>query len=209
MKTPVIIINGQAITRFELSNTMQEYAEEMHEAPVDALAEEDREELLQTSLERLVTWELIYQHSLADGATVADAELEAELDEIAAQFASREEMEAELTGTGADMALLRRSVHREILVERVLDGWFDAVPEPTAAEVETGYQEYLSGDDDEEPAETDAEGAALSREEVEPMIREHLRQIAGTERIRAWVDGLREQAEIEYLVNFEVSEDDA
>jgi hypothetical protein len=198
MNPPVLIVNGQAVTRFELGNAMEEYALQMYEKSVDELDAEEQEEILQTSVERLLTWELIYQHALADGVAFDEAVLEQELVEITEQFESPEEMLAELAESGADAELLRRSVRRELLVAQVLDTWFDAVPEASDEEVETAYAEYLAG----HAADADESGDPLPREQIEPMIRDHLRQIEGTEKIRDWVDDLREAAEIETFVEF-------
>ena len=202
MNTPVITVNGQPLTRFELTNTMQEYSLQMHEKTVDQLEDEQHDQILQTAVEKLLVWELIYQRSIADGAEVSDDVVDKEIGEIAEQFETREKMYEQLKEFGVDPDVLLRSVRREVLVENVLDGWFQKVPEPSAEEIETGYREYLAGrekdGEGDEPGPL-AQGEALSLEDAGPMIRSHCIHKAGTELIRAWVDELREAAEIEYL----------
>ncbi len=162
MNTPVINVNGQPVTRFELTNAMQEYALQMHDKTIDELEDAEHDEILQMSIEKLVVWELIYQRSVADGV------------EVGPEF-------------------LERSVRREVLVEGVLDRWFNEVPEPTEAEVDAGYEEYRDGRQEDGADET------APRDQAEPMIRSCLKQKVGTERIREWVEELRDSAEIEYM----------
>ena len=200
MNTPVMTVNGQAITRFELTNAMQEYALQLHEKPVAELAEADQEQVRDTAVEKLLVWELIYQSSLEDGKKVAEADLDREIDKIAEQFPNREVMIQTLGEAGVEIELLQRSLSREMLVEGIFQQWFDDSPEPTGDEVDQEYAKYVdSRKAMEEGDGPDPEGEALSREEAEPMIRSACRQRSGVERIRAWVGELREGAEIEFM----------
>jgi len=200
MNTPVIKVNGQPLTRFELTNAMQEYALQMHDTSFDELDEEQREAIFHTTIEKLVVWELIYQKSMADGVEVDDKIVETELDGIAEQFDDREAMVEELEKANVSMELLHRSVRREILVDDVLNGRFAEAPEPTAEDFDAGYQEYLKGRDEAIADGTHPDpGEALSRDEAKDMIIGHLRNKAATETVRTWVNELREEAEIEYL----------
>ena len=200
MNTPVMTVNGQAITRFELTNAMQEYALHLHDKQVAELEEADQEQVRDTAVEKLLVWELIYQSSVKDGKNVAAEDLDREIDRIAEQFPNREVMIQTLGEAGVELDLLQRSLSREILVEGIFQQWFEDSPEPTDAEVDQEYSKYMNGRKTKaEGDDTAPEGEALSREEAEPMIRAACRQRSGVERIRNWVSELREGAEIEFM----------
>ncbi len=210
MNTTLMTVNGHPVSRFERDNVMQEIALGEHEKNVHELEQEQLQEVAGMAMDKLLVWELLAQAAADDGISVADAEVDGEIDRMAAPFDGPEGLFAKLAEAGVEPESLKRLVRRDMTVDRLLAREVQAAPEPTDEAVAAEYESYLEqiGISEPpsriivpgrpEPAAAKAEAAPIPRAEAEPMIRDALRRRAGSEAVRARLEGLREAAEIEF-----------
>jgi len=101
----------------------------------------DLARLADQALDSLIGLELLYQESQARGATVSDADVEAEIKRTRANFPSDAAFQAALKKNGTTLADLRAETRKTLVVARWLEG--DALREVRVSpeEVRTFYEE--------------------------------------------------------------------
>ncbi len=118
-------VNGEAITK-----------EELYQAMVRAVG--------QQTLQRLITERLVAQEAARAGVSVADAELDARVAELQADFGGAEAFQQVLAAYGMTLADVRQELRLNLLVERLV-GEVSVSEEEVAAYYEANRDRYPDG----------------------------------------------------------------
>lgn len=185
MQNILATVNSHPITRFDLEITVQEYALQLHNQTVEQLSAYELEELRRGALEKLITWELIYQNAGEQGVLVAEGDVTEETEKLMSQFSSQTELCTKLENHQLSVQTLRNAIHRDLTVQRVTERMSADAPEPSAEQIEAEYLKYMQEQISSTP---------LTREDATPKIRSFLKEQASTELLRQWVAKLRDKA---------------
>ena len=188
MQNIVATVNGHPITRFDLETTVQEYALQLHDQTVEQLSAHALAELRRGALEKLMTWELIFQNAGEQGVVVAEADVSEETERLTDQFSSQAELCTKLESHQLSVQTLRNAVRRDLTVQRVTERMSAEVPEPSSVQIEAEYLKYLQEQVAVNP---------MTQEEATPTIRSFLKERAGICLLRQRVAQLRDKASID------------
>lgn len=185
----VAALDGETITRSELNAYITQIEESGAMVP-DAQQAEERAEFERLALDQLINDRLLRSMIQADSELVTDAEVDAGIAELRGQFESAEAFEQQLAALGISDTLLRSEIRQQIAAERYFENHADAQGMRVSDEdVETAYQEIAATQDDLPPFE---DVAAQLRVELEQQQLQTL--------VRAEIERLRAEADIEILI---------
>lgn len=190
-------VNGEPISREDFSaayeSQYQQAAmqEQMGGGPVDEAA------LQQQVLDGMIGNLLLTQEVAKQGIEVTDEEVEGLLQEYAAGsgMESQDFLDA-LAEQGMDEEYVRTELEKQVAIEKLLDQEAP-VEDPTDEELQALYDEYAAqmggatGEDGEE-----ADSGLPPFDQVKDQLREQVKQEKQAEASNAYVDELREAAEI-------------
>lgn len=185
----VATVNGEEITRGELEIYMTQLAANFQVAVPDRTAGEERTQFERIALDQMINERLFAAGAQASGIVPSEADVDARLADIIAQFEDDAAYRAELATAGMTEEDLKNNIRQQLVVEayfaQLTAGQDFSVSD---AEIEAFYAEQF-GDE-----------ADVSFEEVEDQIRAFLednrRQIALDEAI----EGLRQNANIDIRI---------
>lgn len=139
--TMVAKVNGKEINVMmlnqQLNAMMQQYARQV---PPDQLSK--LEPLLrQQAVAALVNQELLLEEAEREGITPSDEEVNTEIEQIIAQFPTKEQFESQLAQAGVDEDDLRRDLARNLKIRSLIEKQIPEGDEVTDEDVETFYSE--------------------------------------------------------------------
>lgn len=135
-------VNGHPISRNELTSTMQVYAQQMYHKNVEQLSADERKEVQDMALEKLIARALIFQAALAAGIVADEAQVQAEKDKLIAGYSDENAFYAVLEKAGMTPAFYHRMVREDLTVNLMSAEKVKAVPDPPPEEIENLYQRY-------------------------------------------------------------------
>ncbi|MEX2270113.1 MAG: peptidylprolyl isomerase [Vicinamibacterales bacterium] len=114
---PVVArVNGEEILRADLERSIRGVETEVNQrVPGDK-----RDGVVRGVLERLINYRLLLQEARARGIEVAPGEIDAQLDALARQFRSEEELRAALMQRGVTVDMLREDARRDLRVAKLV-----------------------------------------------------------------------------------------
>lgn len=189
-------VNGEDITGEEYSTSYEsQYAQMAMQSQMSGEGV-DEEVLQEQVLENLVGLELLSQDAEESGYEASEDEIDQQLEEMAEAngLESVDELYDLAEEQGLSEEQFREDVATEVAIGQIADSL--DVDEPTDEEVEEAYEEFaaqsppVEGEDGEEQETPDLE-------ELRPEIEEQLAQQKENEALLAYVDDLREGAEVE------------
>jgi len=134
-------VNGVVISREQLQAEVQRQMaqlQQQNQMPLDDTLRARVEELV---LNRMITDELMYQDSLAQGFAVAEAERDAEMQKIKQKFTTADDFKATLEGLHMSEAELADKLQRALTIQRLADHLLEAI-EVTDAEMQQFYTQH-------------------------------------------------------------------
>lgn len=185
----VAMIGEEEITRGEFDAYMTQLAANFDVTIPDESLTEERAEFERTALDQMINERLFASGAAGSGVTVSDADVDARLAEIIAQFETEAEYQAELQTAGLSEDQLRQNIREQLVIEgyfaQLTQGQDFSVPD---AEVEAFYAEQF-----------DAE-AEVSFEEVSEQIRSFLEDGRRQAALDAAIQNLRDSANVQVLL---------
>ncbi len=139
-----------AMLNQQLNALIQQYSMQIPPEQLQQL----RPMLRQQAVESLINQDLLLREALRQGVTPTEAEIDAQIEEIVAQFPSRAEFESQLGMAGMTMDTLREDIRGNLKIQKLVEGQFPPDIEATDEEIETFYFENL--DQFEQPEQIEA-----------------------------------------------------
>lgn len=162
-------VNGQPVTRLELVQQLEKQAGK-------------------TTLESLVTKNLILQEMKKKNITVTDEEVNAEIKKI--------EDALKAQGRTLDDAIAQQGIARNDLVEQVkIQKMVEKLFAKQSSVTENDIEKYLEENKDSIPEGQDEKS-------IRGTVKEQLRQQKLAQEFQKWLTGLQSKAKINYFVNF-------
>ncbi|MGE0445897.1 MAG: peptidylprolyl isomerase [Vicinamibacterales bacterium] len=134
-------VNGEAIDKAEFEKAVQTI-ESQNGGPVPP---DQRDRVLRGILDQIIGYKLLVQESQARKVTVADAEVEARLNQVRAQFPTEEAFTQALAQQNVTVDQLRADARSEMLVTKMLE----AEIEPKAAVTPADLQDFYTKNPDQ------------------------------------------------------------
>lgn len=189
-------VNGEDISGEEYSTSYEAQYQQMAMQAQMSGESVDEEQLEEMVLDNLIGLELLSQDAEDSGFEASEEDIDEQLEEVAADngLESVDEVLELAEEQGFSEEQFREDLEAEVVIEQVLESL--DVEEPTEEEVEEAYEQYSAqappaeGEDGEEAEEPDLE-------ELRPQIEDELAQQKEGEALQAYVDDLREGAEVE------------
>lgn len=159
--------------------------------------EVDEDALQEQILDNLIGYELLSQEAEAAGYEATEEDIEAELEEVAAQngVETVDELLEVAEEQGVQEEELREDVEQQVLINQVVDSL--DVEEPTEEEVEAAYEEFVAQQQQAPEGAEGEEPETPELEELRPEIEEQLTAQKENEAILAHIDTLRQDADVE------------
>jgi peptidyl-prolyl cis-trans isomerase C len=143
MSDLVATVNGTPIRRSDLDNAIQGLAMQMHRKTMDQLSAEEREEINELALEKLLARELIYQAAMALGVLADAAAVSEEKRKVMANFPTEEEFFATLEKAGIDAAAYHRMLRQDLTVNLMTERQLaDLDIEPSEERIAETYRRF-------------------------------------------------------------------
>ncbi|WP_280768273.1 SurA N-terminal domain-containing protein [Salipaludibacillus daqingensis] len=183
----VATVNGEEIKMADLQAQMAQYQQMFAQQGVDFEDEENAEMLMQIQqgiLDQLITQEVITQEARDKDIEVSEEELEAELEEIRAQFESEEELEEYLATQNYTVEEMEEEIRDILLIEEFRK--MEHVDEDEFDVTEDEVREYY-----DQLAMQDPEIAEF--EEIEDELESEVKE-------QQYIQQLRDDADIEILI---------
>lgn len=188
-KAVVVVINGEEVVNSELEVSIQQFSLAAEAQGVDINDPEAKAEIRDQALDVLINTKLLKQVAAENNTEVSDDEVSERLSAIETDMGGAEVLEARMLELDIDADQLRKDIHDEILIQKVLDTVFaEANIEVTEEEVVALY-DGAGGEEAGLPALDDV------RAEIEAQIRSTKEQAA----IDAYLNVLKEEAEVEVI----------
>lgn len=140
MSEIVAKVNGQAIRKIDLDNTIQGFSLEQHRKTADQLTATERKELHELALEKLLARELIFQEAMAHGVVADEASIDAEREKIVANFPSEDEFFATLEKAGIDAMTYHRMLRQDITVNLMTEKKLAELPDPAEEQIREMFE---------------------------------------------------------------------
>ena len=140
--TVVARVNGKAVLGRDLEQRIREELLDIGSPAWQSLREDYRQELISRHLTSLIGTELIYQNAVASGIQVTDAEVQAEFDKVAQNFASDAALNTELASRGMERVDLRKELEKTLVVNRYIQQNVDKKISVIPAEVSEYYLKH-------------------------------------------------------------------
>ncbi|WP_120003891.1 SurA N-terminal domain-containing protein [Nesterenkonia muleiensis] len=189
-------VNGEDITGEEFSTSFEsQYMQMAMQAQMTGEGV-DEDALQQQVLDNLIGLELLDQEAEQSGYEVSEEEVDEQLEQLAEMndLDSVDQVFEIAEEQGLSEEEFREDVEAEVIIEQIVASL--EVDDPTDEEVEDAYEQFaaqappVEGEDGEESETPDLE-------ELRPQIEEELAQQKESEALMAYVDDLREDAEVE------------
>ncbi len=142
MNDVVAKINEKPVSRSELDSTMQVYAMQMHQKPVEQLTPDQQKEIRELSLEKLIARELIFQAALAQGVVAEEAAVEEEKRKLIANYESEEKFYETLQRAGMTPEFYHRMIRQDLTVNLMSAEKLKDLPDPPRESIEKIYSTY-------------------------------------------------------------------
>ncbi|MDD3802458.1 MAG: peptidylprolyl isomerase [Desulfuromonas thiophila] len=142
MPEKTIVVNNRPISHFDFINAVQSYAMELHRKTADQLDADEREQIQELAVERLIARELIFQQALAQGQIADDTAVQQQIDSIRANFPSEEEFYATLAKAGIDRMAYFRMIRQDLTVNQATDAKLAEAAPPDEAQIAAFYQAH-------------------------------------------------------------------
>jgi peptidyl-prolyl cis-trans isomerase C len=128
-------VNGEDVKKGDLER-MIKTMEQQAGAPVPT---ERRDEIYRGAIDRLVTYTLLKQEGKNKGVKIDDAEIDAKVKEVRAQFPTQEAFEKALKDRDMTLDTFKTDARADLMVNKVMEGAVANVPGPTDAEAKDFY----------------------------------------------------------------------
>jgi len=131
-------VSGVLITEKQVLEAIDEIARQRGNMPLERL--QQRNSLFfNDAIDSLVTLSLLKAQVAEQGVAASDAEIDAQVKQMAGRFASPEEFQKALEAQGMTEADLRKNIQGAVALQKVIDGATKGLPPATDAEVEKFY----------------------------------------------------------------------
>ncbi|MDR1727556.1 MAG: peptidylprolyl isomerase [Acidobacteriota bacterium] len=131
-------VSGVPITEKQVLDVIAEIARQQGDLPLDRLQQRNAL-FFNDAIDNLVTLTLLREHAKEQAVVVTDAEVAAQVKQMAGRFASQEEFQKALAAQGMTEADLGRNIRGTISLQKVIDGATKDAPPVTDADVERFY----------------------------------------------------------------------
>jgi parvulin-like peptidyl-prolyl isomerase len=147
-------VNGEVINmgmlKQQLNAMMQQYAQQI---PPDQLSKL-QPMLQQQAVASLINQKLLLEEAEKEGITPSQADIDAEMEKIVAQFPSRDQFDAQMAKAGVTEDDLRRDLDRNLKIRELIDKQIPEGDEVTEVDVKTYYDE--NAEQFEQPEQVEA-----------------------------------------------------
>ena len=191
---PIALVNGEVITQGDYDQQFKQAEAVLNSLGGGAQTQDEvfMQELRGRIIDDLVNSELLHQKALEAGFAPTEDEIDAEFETTIEQVGGQEALEAQLATIGLDEDGLRDVITKQIAIEAFINENTDVEGVTvTDEEVQTLYDESTAEMDEEQKPPLDI---------VRPQIEAQIQQEKTGEIIQAFVETLREDAEIEILI---------
>jgi hypothetical protein len=191
MPTPAaVLVNGEKIPLSVYEKNKEQFTQAAMQQGLDTTSDEVQSQIREQALEVIVNTELLAQAAVAAGVVVTSEQADARYKEIESLQGGAEQLQARMAELGISEEDLARDIRQEILIQTHLETAVDTTGiEVTEEEIKTLY-DSLGGPSVDLPPLT----------EIRAQIEQELRFGKEQDRIAAYIDSLREKAEIEELI---------
>ncbi|MEA3464585.1 MAG: peptidylprolyl isomerase [Thermodesulfobacteriota bacterium] len=141
MQEQMITVNGNPISQFDFLNAIQSYSMEMFRKTADNLSDEEREQVQEVAVERIIARELIFQQALAEGVVASDDQIKEETVKVMANFPSPEEFYATLEKVGVDKDCYYRMIRQDLSVNMMTEKKALNDSEPDDEEIKAFFED--------------------------------------------------------------------
>lgn len=183
----VAIVNGEEISQQQFVNQVDQVKMSYQQQGIEI--DEENEVLIKNHvLDQLVNTTLIVQAATEEGFSPTNEEVQAELDQIRAQYDSEEEFNTILEQNNLNLATLENEITYQLSINRYVAA---KVEEPLVSEVEIKERYDLYKQQTEEMPEL---------EEIETQLKEEIKNEKNQASIGELVNRLRKESQIEILI---------
>ena len=192
-------VDGEEITGDEFSESYEAQFQQLSMQSQMTGEEPDQDEIKQQALDMMVNSELLVMDAEEQGFSASDEDVDEYLSTMAEEngLDSTDALVEQFEEQGLDEERVREDVHKEVLMEQVIET-IDA-EEPSEDEVKEMY--YMQVEQleamNEQAGEEGEEQEVPSFEELKPDLEEQAAQQKENEAVEAHLDDLREDADIE------------
>lgn len=130
------VITGEMLNQ-QLNALIQQYSMQIPPEQLQQL----RPMLRQQAVESLINQDLLLREALRQEITPTEEEIEAQIEEIIAQFPSRAAFESQMGMAGMTMDVLREDIRRNLKIQKLVEDQFPPDIEATDEEIEAFYFE--------------------------------------------------------------------
>jgi peptidyl-prolyl cis-trans isomerase C len=127
-------VNGQPVTKFDFDRLVKNV--EARNGPVPA---DRRDEILRAALDQLITYTVMKQEAAARGVTVTDADIEAQVARLQANFPSEAEFKKALASRQTTLEQLKADARVDMVIKKMVDAEVEALPPATEADAREFY----------------------------------------------------------------------
>ena len=128
-------VNGEAVTKGEFERLIKN----MEAGAGQPVPADRRDEIYRGALDQLVTIAVLTQETRARKITVTDAEIDAQLNEMRAQFQTEEAFKKALADRGLTLQRMRDDARANMGIQKMMDAEVANQPPPTDAQVREFY----------------------------------------------------------------------
>lgn len=127
-------VNGQPVTKVDFERLVKNM--EAGRGPVPA---ERRDEILRSALDQLITYTVMKQEAEARKVTVADTEVDAQVQQMQKQFPSEAEFKKALASRNLSIEQLKADARVDMLIDKMVEAEVATVSEATDADARDFY----------------------------------------------------------------------
>lgn len=190
----VATVNGDDITRDMFVETYEAQFQQAAATAAQSGAPVDQDTLKTQTLESMVSSLLLVQGADEAGITIADEQIDAEIEQLATESgaASPEEFLTMVQGQGIDEEQVREEIKKKVKIEAFIEAEGD-VKEPTEQEAQDLYDTVA----EQQAQSEDAAAQTLPPfEDVQTELEAQLTQEAESKAVQDMITTLREDAEV-------------
>ncbi|MTI96234.1 MAG: hypothetical protein FH749_12285 [Firmicutes bacterium] len=188
---PVAIVNGEEVSRADFDSEFN-YSRYQYEHQGIELSDDELTELKEVVLEQVVNTVILRQNAVEAGLAVETEAVEQELDAIKQNFSSEENFNQALEQEGFTLEEYMQLLEEDLLIQQLYEAKLDLenieVSEEELEETLAIYQEQY--------------GDEVELEELEEFVIQILKDEKANTKISLFIDELRAESEIEYLLTF-------
>lgn len=192
-------VNGEEISGETFSTNYEAQFQQLAMQSQMTGEEPDQEELKQQSLDMMINSELLVMDAEEQGFTADESDVDEYISTMAEEngLESSDELVKQFEEQGLDEEQVRDDVHKEVLMEQVIET-IDA-EEPSEDDLQEMYDTQVEQIEamNEQAGEEGQQQEVPSFEELKPDLEEQAAQQKENEAVQAHLDGLREDADIE------------